>query len=64
MYPPAVSELQYVSVVSKVCSELQNHIDVNDKDLAEFVIHLAKENPKVEKFQEELQGVGASFQPG
>ena len=36
--------LEHLSLVSKVCTELDNHYSMNDKDLAEFIIDLAEKN--------------------
>lgn len=30
-----LSQLEYLSLVSKVCTELDNHLGINDKDLGE-----------------------------
>ena len=47
----SLAELQYLSLVSKVCTELDNHIGVSDKTLAEFIIDLAKKNPELPAFR-------------
>lgn len=31
-----VAKLEHLSLVSKVCTELDNHLGLNDKDLGEF----------------------------
>lgn len=31
-----LAKLEYLSLVSKVCTELDNHLGINDKDLGEF----------------------------
>lgn len=31
-----LQQLEYLSLVSKVCTELDNHLGLNDKDLGEF----------------------------
>jgi hypothetical protein len=36
-----MDELHRLSIVSKVTTELENHVGVSDKDLAEFVISMA-----------------------
>ena len=41
-------KLEQLSLVSKVCTELDNHYNLNDKDLAEFIIDLAEKNPTLE----------------
>ncbi|KAL6289281.1 hypothetical protein ACE6H2_006791 [Prunus campanulata] len=35
-----LKKLEYLSLVSKVCSELETHIGVGDKVLAEFITEL------------------------
>ena len=39
----ALLGLQKLSVVNRVCTELKNHIGVNDKTLAEFIIDLVRQ---------------------
>nr|KAG5695240.1 hypothetical protein BaRGS_008068 [Batillaria attramentaria] len=56
-----LQKLEYLSLVSKVCTELENHLGINDKDLAEFVIHLAEENNTFEKFKKALEERDAQF---
>ncbi|VDP24728.1 unnamed protein product [Echinostoma caproni] len=57
----AFRKLEYYSLVSKVCTELTNHLGLDDKTLAEFVIHLAKKNPTFDKFKAALTKKGADF---
>jgi len=57
----AIAHLQYLSLVSKIINELENHNEPNDKDLAEFIIHLYDKNPKLEKFQRALEENEADF---
>ncbi|XP_076300422.1 ATP-dependent RNA helicase DHX8-like [Lasioglossum baleicum] len=56
-----VSKLEHLSLVSKICTELENHLGLNDKDLAEFIIHLAEENSAFDKFKRVLLENGAEF---
>lgn len=56
-----LERLEKLSLVSKVCTELENHLGVNDKDLAEFIIDLAEKNPAFEKFKKAL--IDASGEP-
>ena len=56
-----LSKLAHLSLVSKICTELDNHYQINDKDLAEFIIHLAEKNPEKEKFKKALNENGAEF---
>lgn len=56
-----VRKLEYLSLVSKVCTELENHLGLNDKDLAEFIIHLAFKSKTFEAFKKALQENDAEF---
>lgn len=56
-----VAKLEHLSLVSKVCTELENHIGMNDKDLAEFIIHLSEENNTFDKFKKVLLENCAEF---
>ena len=54
-----LKKLEHLSLVSKVCTELDNHYNMNDKDLAEFIIDLAEKNPSFDKFKKVLHENGA-----
>ncbi len=56
-----LQKLEELSLVSKICTELENHLGINDKDLAEYVIALADKHPTVEKFKASLIKNGADF---
>uniref|UniRef100_A0AAR2LUU8 DEAH-box helicase 8 n=1 Tax=Pygocentrus nattereri TaxID=42514 RepID=A0AAR2LUU8_PYGNA len=56
-----LKKLEYLSLVSKVCTELDNHLGISDKDLAEFVISLAEKNPTFDGFKSVLLKNGAEF---
>ncbi|MFH4977209.1 hypothetical protein AB6A40_003918 [Gnathostoma spinigerum] len=58
-----MEELERISLVSKVCVELENHFNISDKTVAEFVIHLADQNPTFDKFKKaiENEGLGDQF---
>ncbi|XP_036187898.1 ATP-dependent RNA helicase DHX8-like [Myotis myotis] len=56
-----LAKLEYLSLVSKVCTELNNHLGINDKDLAEFVISLAEKNTTFDTFKTFLVKNGAEF---
>lgn len=56
-----VEKLEHLSLVSKICTELENHLGLNDKDLAEFIIHLAEKNNTLDKFKKVLVENGAEF---
>ncbi|KAF5402362.1 DEAH (Asp-Glu-Ala-His) box polypeptide 8 [Paragonimus heterotremus] len=57
----AFHQLEYYSLVAKVCTELTNHLGLDDKNLAEFVIHLARKNQTFDKFKTALVKKGAQF---
>lgn len=44
----AIAKFQYLSLVGKVVSELDNHLGLKDKDLAEFIINLADTSDSLE----------------
>jgi len=49
-----LQNLEYLSLVSKICTELENHLGVNDKDLAEFIIHMAQSSNTYDIFRRKL----------
>ena len=55
-----LAELERLSIVSRVCTELENHVQINDKDLAEFIIHLAL-NETAKEGEEEGAGKDKSL---
>jgi len=57
----ALQKLQYISLVSKIMTELANHKEPNEKDLAEFLIHLYDEHPKLDQFKRALKDNEAEF---
>uniref|UniRef100_A0A7N8XVB8 RNA helicase n=1 Tax=Mastacembelus armatus TaxID=205130 RepID=A0A7N8XVB8_9TELE len=56
-----LSQLEYLSLVSKVCTELDNHLGISDKDLAEFVISLAEKQQSFDGFKTLLIQNGADL---
>ncbi|XP_077977949.1 ATP-dependent RNA helicase DHX8-like [Glandiceps talaboti] len=56
-----LQKLEHLSLVSKVCTELDNHLGLNDKDLAEFIINLAEKNDTFETFKAALEENEAEF---
>ncbi|KAH8269590.1 hypothetical protein KR018_010000 [Drosophila ironensis] len=56
-----LQQLEYLSLVSKICTELDNHLGINDKDLAEFIIDLENKNPTYDAFHKALLDNGAEF---
>ena len=49
-----LEKLEYLSLVSKVITELTNHMNLNDKDVAEFIIHLGSKSKDVPNFKNKL----------
>ncbi|CAF4843872.1 unnamed protein product [Pieris macdunnoughi] len=56
-----LAKLEHLSLVSKVCTELDNHLGINDKDLAEFIIDIADKNTNFDDFKKSLIENGAEF---
>ncbi|XP_061787707.1 ATP-dependent RNA helicase DHX8-like [Nerophis lumbriciformis] len=56
-----IKRLEYLSLVSKVCTELENHLEISEKDLAEFIISLAEKHPTFDQFKAALAENGADF---
>jgi len=56
-----LESLELLSLVSKVASELQNHLSISDKTLAEFVIAQHAECKSLDQFQKKLEAMGAEF---
>lgn len=53
--------LTKIGLVSRICSELEQHVGFSDKTLAEFIIHLANQNKDTKTFQLALANNGADF---
>ena len=57
-------DLELVALVSKVVSELQNHLGVADKNLAEFIIAQRLDSDTLDMFKRKMAGIGGdSFPP-
>ena len=56
-----LQNLEYLSLVSKICTELDNHLGINDKDLAEYIIEMARSSDSYNLFQKKLQENDADF---
>ena len=58
-----MEQLQFLSLVSKVCTELGNHMgsEMADKVLAEFIINIAEKNNTPKGFHKALIENGAEF---
>lgn len=59
--------LEHLSLVSRVVTEMENHFGIAEKDVAEFIIDLAKSSRSFDKFKKALaeqgldDGVGFKF---
>lgn len=56
-----LASLELLSLVSKVTSELQNHLGINDKTLAEFVIAQHSKCHSLPEFKLHMDTMGADF---
>ncbi|EEH40220.1 pre-mRNA-splicing factor ATP-dependent RNA helicase prp22 [Paracoccidioides lutzii Pb01] len=56
-----LESLELFSLISKVTTELQNHLGVNDKTLAEFVIDQHLKCNSFAEFKSALDDIGAEF---
>jgi ATP-dependent RNA helicase DHX8/PRP22 len=57
----STSALERLALVSRICTELDNHLGLSDKTLAEFIIHLADRHTTAAAFTEALNQNGAQF---
>ncbi|KAF8899102.1 P-loop containing nucleoside triphosphate hydrolase protein [Infundibulicybe gibba] len=54
--------LEFLSLVAKITQEIVNHLGLNDKTLAEFIIDLHDQaNHSLPAFKAKLEGLGLSF---
>jgi ATP-dependent RNA helicase DHX8/PRP22 len=56
-----LANLEFLSLVAKVTSEIQNHVGVSDKTLAEFVIEQHANSKGVDDYKKQLEELGAEF---
>ncbi|GAB4818028.1 hypothetical protein N2152v2_005074 [Parachlorella kessleri] len=56
-----LKKLQYLSLVSKVTTEIESHLGIADKTLSEFIIDLSKGKQSVQQFRTELRQNGADM---
>ncbi|KAJ1333698.1 ATP-dependent RNA helicase DHX8/PRP22 [Microdochium nivale] len=57
------AELELLSLVAKVTSELQNHLGISEKTLAEFIIAQRLESNTFDEFKGKLSAMGGSSWP-
>jgi ATP-dependent RNA helicase DHX8/PRP22 len=56
-----LESLELLSLVSKITSELENHLGISDKTLAEFVLDQHTKCSSLEEFKTTLSEMGAEF---
>ncbi|XP_059655400.1 probable pre-mRNA-splicing factor ATP-dependent RNA helicase DEAH5 [Cornus florida] len=56
-----LKKLEYLSLVSKVCTELESHLGFGDKVLAEFITDMGRTCEKVDEFDAKLKENGAEM---
>lgn len=56
-----LASLELLSLVSRVTSELQNHLGITDKTLAEFIIDQHSKCSSLPEFRQKLESMGADF---
>lgn len=56
-----LKKLEYLSLVSKVCTELETHLGVGDKVLAEFITDMGQKCETVDEFDSKLKENGAEM---
>ncbi|XAR67153.1 RNA helicase [Bertholletia excelsa] len=56
-----LKKLEYLSLVSKVCTELESHLGFGDKVLAEFITEMGRNCETVEEFDAQLKENGAEM---
>ena len=58
-----LESLEILSLISKVTSELQNHLGINEKTLAEFIVDQHLKCSSFDDFKKLLSSMGAEFPP-
>ncbi|CUS14489.1 unnamed protein product [Tuber aestivum] len=56
-----LQNLEYLSLVSKITTELGNHLGIDDKTLAEFIINLHQQASSPEEFKKIIASHGVDF---
>ncbi|KAK1437607.1 hypothetical protein QVD17_03401 [Tagetes erecta] len=57
----SLKKLEYLSLVSKVCTELESHLGFGDKVLAEFITEIGRKCETVQDFDTKLKQNGAEM---
>jgi len=56
-----LENLEFLSLVSKITSEIHNHLGVSDKTLAEFIIDQHSQCESLDQFKKKLESLDADF---
>lgn len=56
-----LQNLEYLSLVSKITTELSNHLGINDKTLSEFIINLHDSAVSPQDFKASIAAMGVEF---
>eukprot|EP00257_Ricinus_communis_P000889 XP_002510773.2 probable pre-mRNA-splicing factor ATP-dependent RNA helicase DEAH5 [Ricinus communis] len=56
-----LERLEFLSLVSKVCTELESHLGFGDKVLAEYITEMGRNSETVDEFDSKLKENGADF---
>jgi ATP-dependent RNA helicase DHX8/PRP22 len=56
-----LENLEFLSLVSKITSEIHNHLGISDKTLAEFIIDQHSQCESLNQFKEKLESLDADF---
>lgn len=57
----ALADLELLSLVSKITTELSNHLGINEKTISEYIISLHGESTTLDEFKLKLADVGVEF---
>jgi hypothetical protein len=49
-----IEKLEYLSLISKLCTELEHHLGLSDRVLAEYLVSLAEKTPTADAFTHHL----------
>lgn len=53
-----LDRLEHLNLVSRVLTELENHFGISERDVAEFIIELARTSITFDKFKKSLEEHG------
>ncbi|GAX74379.1 hypothetical protein CEUSTIGMA_g1827.t1 [Chlamydomonas eustigma] len=53
-----LKQLQYLQLVNKITAELENHLQISEKAVAEFIIDIAKDKKNVDEFKKAMGALG------